>query len=91
MMVHFTRLVIEKAWRWNEGRSSLVLDLWYLRSFWNMGLKVYNMQLIVWTCSQGREPGLEHRCTETLVCRGCFFKKSLLVGIDVIFQEKNWN
>lgn len=32
MMVYFTRLEIEKPWRWNEERGNLVLDLWYLRN-----------------------------------------------------------
>lgn len=59
MMVHFTRLEIEKAWRWNE-EGSLVLDLWYLRSFSDIGSEVYTMQWTVWAGSQEREPGLEH-------------------------------
>lgn len=69
MMVHSTRLEVEKARRWNKGRSSLVLDLWYWGNLGDIGLEVYPVWLTVWACSQEREAGLECSCTEILVCR----------------------
>lgn len=55
-MVHFPRLEIEKAWRSDEERSSMVLDLWCLRNLWDIGAEVYSMQLIL--CTSGKSAGL---------------------------------
>lgn len=64
MIVHFTRLEIEKAWRW-KGREAACYRSVVSETVGDIRLELYSVWLSVLD-SQKREPGLGYRCTEML-------------------------